>query len=180
MVFEFIRERYLGGTNHEFDGAESADLIAALRVCGSYADHISCLPFDEFFAIEIQGVDGQTYLIQFSLTGPGISVHAARVRVTNLSMIVGHKGQADSSSTTFDILQEYSERLKLGKATADQAFLVGMSLIIRFIVQESEGRDESLDPLLKMITLRREELHQIRSKLPASSTNYDEEGDQPF
>jgi hypothetical protein len=45
IVFVLMRERYQGGTNHEYDGVESADLIAALRVCSSYTDQISCLPF---------------------------------------------------------------------------------------------------------------------------------------
>src|SRR4051812_26441301 len=183
IVFELMKERYQGGINHEYDGVESADLIAALRVCSSYTDQISCLPPDDPwdpFVIEIQGVDGHNYIIQFSLAGPGIFVHAARVRVTNLSLLAGPKDQEDSRNTTFAILQDYSERLKLGKVTADQAFLIGISLIIGFIDQEREERNEGLDSLLKLITLRREELRQIRSKLPLSTTNYDEEGDQPF
>lgn len=180
MVFELMGERHLGGTIHEFDGVEGADLIAALRVCSSHVNHISCLPFDNSFAIEIEGIDGHSYIIEFSLLRPGFSVHAARVRVTRLSIPAGPEGQEDTSSRTFDILEGYSERLKVDGVTADRAFLVGMSMVIGFIDPEGEDQDERLQPLVQMVAPRREELRRIRAKLPPTSINYDEEGDQPF
>jgi hypothetical protein len=53
-----------------------------------------------------------------------------------------------------------------------------MSLIIGFM--DTPDDDERLQPLIRMITPSRQELREIRAKLPPSSTNYDEEEDQPF
>ncbi len=179
MVFGMMKERWHGGTNTEFDGIESADLIAALRVCCAYTDHMDCLNVDDLYDFKIDGMDGHNYIIRFSLFGPGFSIHAARVRLTKLSMSGGQDNSSSMTMEVLDVLEEYSKRIKLDKVTTDQAFFVGMSLIIG-LMDIANDDDDRLQPLIRMITPTRQELREIRAKLPPSSTNYDEEGDQPF
>jgi hypothetical protein len=184
MVFNLMRERFrfLGGINHEFDGVEDAGLIDALRACSHYTQQIACSNYDELYVIQVNGIDGHVYIIQFLLFAPGISVHAARVRVTSLPL-VGQDGQVDSTYNTMDVLQEYSKRLKLGKVTIDRAFLIGMSLVISFMDDQDDDPDEDarLAPLTALVMPTEEELREIwAKKLPPSTINYDDEGDQPF
>ena len=176
MVFDLMRERYQGGTNHEFDGIENAGLIDALRVCSSYTDQIGCLNYEDSLVIQLEGIDGHDYIIQFSLFGPEFSVHASRVRVTKLPLLVGPEGRVDSTFHTLDVLQEYSRRLKLGATTTDRAFLVGMALVIGFMDDQGDDPDEDarLAPLLAQITPTDDELSEIRAKLPPPSINYGE------
>lgn len=54
------------------------------------------------------------------------------------------------------------------------------SILARCRPALSEGEDARLSRLAEEIALSREELRQLRAKLPAPSTSYDEEGDQPF
>jgi hypothetical protein len=178
MVFTLMKERWQGGTITEFDGIENAGLIEALRACSAYTGHIDCVNVDDLYDFKIEGIDGHNYIIRFSLFGPGFSVHAARVRLTKLSMPGSQENGVTMTMEVLDVLEEYSKRIKLGKATTDHAFLVGMSLIIGFM--DIPGDDEQLKPLIRMISPSRQELREIRAKLPPSSTNYDEEGDQPF
>ena len=188
MVFEFTHARHFGGTSHEFDDVEDADLIAALRACCFYTKHISCISTvfdrpDEPFFIEIHGIDGHRYIIGFSLLGPGFSVHAARVRVTTLSLLAPREDtEGGGTNHTLEVQQDYSKRLKLGKVTIDRAFLVGMSLVIGFMDDKDDDPDEDdrLAPLMAQVMPTTEELREIRAKLPPSSINYDEEGDQSY
>jgi hypothetical protein len=172
MVFTLMKERSLGRTVKEFDGTENEGLIEALRACSVYTEQIGCLNVDDLYDFKIEGIDGYSYLIRFSLFGPGFSVHAARVRLTKLSMPSRQENGSSMTMEVLDVLEEYSRRIKLGKATTDQAFLVGMSLIIGFM--DTPDDDERLKPLIRMITPGRQELREIRAKLPSSSTNYDE------
>jgi hypothetical protein len=182
MVFHLMRERFQGGTDHEYDGIENAGLIDALRVCSSYTDQIGCLNYEDSLVIQLEGIDGHDYIIHFSLFGPGFSVHASRVRVTKLPLLVGPKGQVESTFHTLDVLQEYSRRLKLGAMTTDRAFLIGMSIVIGFMDEQGEdqGEDARLAPLVAQVMPTSDELREIRAKLPPSSINYDEEGDLPY
>ena len=72
---------------------------------------------------------------------------------------------------------------KLGKMTTDRAFLIGMSMVISFMDDGDEGSDEEdarLAPLLALTMPTAAELREIRAKLPPSTINYDDEGEQPF
>ena len=181
MVFKLMAEwRYQGGKNHEFDGVEDPNLIDALRVCSSYTKQIGILGFSDP-VVKVDGIDGHEYIIQFSIFGPGLSVHAARVSVTSLPLVVG-EGHVDSTFHTMDVLQDYSQRLKLGKITTDRAFLIGMSLVISFMDDEDDDPDEDarLAPLSALVMPTDDELREIRAKLPPSTISYDEEGDQPY
>jgi hypothetical protein len=191
MVFNLMAERYQGGTNHEYDGVEDAGLIDALRACSSYTEQIVCLNFDEVFVVQVEGIDGHNYFIQFSIMGPALSVHAARVRITKLSLLDGPEGREDgprftmyeeASHNTLNVLQDYSKRLDLGRATADRAFLIGMSMVIGFMDEQGEDQDEDarLAPLVAQVVPTSDELREIRAKLPPPSINYDEEGDLPY
>jgi hypothetical protein len=149
MVFKLMTEwRYQGGKNHEFDDVEDPNLIDALRVCSSYTKLVGFLDFSDP-AVKVDGVDGHEYIIEFSIFGPSISIHAARVRVTSLPLVVG-EGHVDRIDHTMDVLQEHSRRLKLGQITTDRAFLIGMSLVISFMDDEDDDQDKDarLAPLL--------------------------------
>jgi hypothetical protein len=181
MVFELTSERYQGRKNPMFDGVENADLIDALRACSYYTDQIHCLVFDDSLVVQVEGIDGHSYIAKFSLFGPGISVQAGRVRVTKLPL-VGREGQDDVTYNTIDVLEEHSKRLKFGRITTDRAFLIGMSLVISFMDDEEDDPDEDarLEPLSALVMPSDDELREIRAKLPPSTINYDEEGDLPY
>ena len=179
IVFELMKERDQGGTNHEFDNDEDPGLIAALRACSLYTNQIGSLNFNEtLFAVEIEGVDGQPYLIRFSIAGPGIIVYGARVGLAESEPNVS---EVRITHTNFDVMPGYSTRLKLGGTSTDQAFLVGMSLVIGFMDDrgDDEEDDARLAPLLARVMPTNEELRQIRAELPDSFINYDEEGELP-
>ena len=182
IVFKLTRARRLGGTNNEFDDVENAELIAALNACCFYTTYASCLSNifdnpDEPFYIEIHGIDGHRYIIGFSLLGPGVSIHAARVRVTTLSLLASREDkEGGGTNHTFEVQQDYSKRLKLDKVTTDRAFLIGMSLVIGFMDEQDDDPDEDarLAPLLAQITPTDDELSEIRAELPPPSINYGE------
>jgi hypothetical protein len=180
MVFEFITERRDGETNHEFDGIEDAGLIAALRVCGFYTEQIGVLDFGDSLVVQVDGIDGHSYISQFSLLGAGISVHSARVRVTKSPL----EGRMDRTYNRMQILGEHSMRLKYSKLTTDRVFLIGMSLVISFMEDEDDGSDEEdarLAPLSALVMPTAEELREIwAKKLPPSTINYDDEGEMPY
>jgi hypothetical protein len=181
IVFELMGERYHGVTNPEFDGVEDAALLNALRVCSLYTDLIGCSDYGDRFVVEIEGIDGHNYIIQFLIFSPEISVHASRVRVTNLPQ-VGRAGRVESTYIRKDVLDEYTKRLKLGGVTTDRAFLVGMSLIIGFMDDQDDDPDEDarLEPLSALVRPTDDELREIRAKLTPSTINYDEEGELPY
>jgi hypothetical protein len=182
MVFNLMAERHLGETNHEFDGVEDASLIAALRVCGYYSDQIGCSDFGDTLVVQVKGIDGHEYIVQFTLLEPRISIHVARVQVTKLPM-VGREGQAESTYNRMNVLQEHSKRLKFGKLTTDRVFLIGMSLVISFMDDEDDDPDEDarLAPLTVLVRPTDEELREIwAKKLPPSTINYDDEVDMPY
>ena len=181
IVFDLMKERYLGGTNHEFDNDEDPGLLAALRACSLYTEQIGCLNLDEpLFNVEVEGIDGHHYIIRFSLFGPDISLHAARVGITKLSLPTSDE---ISSYNTIDIIQEYSMRLKLARVTADRAFLVGMSLVIGFMDDrggDEQEDDDRLAPLLAQVMPTDDELREIRAGLPAPAIHCDEDEDLPY
>ena len=88
----------------------------------------------------------------------------------------------ESTHHTLNRLKEHSKQLKLGRVTTDRAFLLGMSLVIGFMDDPVQDQDEDarLAPLLAQITPTDDELREIRAKLPPSTINYDDEGDQPY
>jgi hypothetical protein len=183
MVFNFITERHGGGTDQEFEDVEDAGLIAALRVCAYYTEQIGCLDFGDAVVVQVKGIDGHEYIIQFSLLESRHSIHVARVQVTKRPM-VGREGQAESTYNRMNVLHEPSMRLKLSKLTTDRAFLIGMSLFISFIDDGDEGSDEEdvrLAPLLALTMPTPDEWREIRAKkLPPSTINYDDEGEMPY
>lgn len=166
IVFELITERHLlerspTMARRTFEG-EEAKLIEALRSCSQFTNSITCLPFDNLFVVQIRGVDGHDYIVQFPHHGPGFSLHASRVRVMKLSLAAVPMGEEGASSMTLDILDDHSERIKLGGVTTDRAFLVGMSMVIGLMDERGEDEDETLSPLVQFITPTREELRQRR------------------
>ncbi len=181
MVFDLTAERYFNITRHEYDGVENTGLINALRVCSFYTDQIECRDFSDSLVVRIKGIDGHYYVIQFSLFRPGFSVKASRVRDRTLPL-VGPDGQVEATYITANVLEEHSKLLKLGKVTADLAFLVGMSLVISFMDDQDDDPDEEarLAPLLALVMPTDDELRELRGKLPPSTINYDDEGDQPY
>jgi hypothetical protein len=182
MVFELMAGRLQGGTSHEFDGSEDAALIAALRACSFYITQIGCLDFGDSLVVRIEGIDGHDYILRFSPLEPRFPVHVARVLVAK-SPIVGRDGRVDRTYQRMNVLEEHSKRLKLGKLSTDQAFLVGMSLVIAFMDDQGDDPDEDarLAPLTNLVMPTEEELREIWArKLPPSTINYDDEGDQPF
>ena len=182
MVFTFITERHLGVTNQDFDGAEDPGLIAALRVCGFYAEKIGCLDYGDTLVVQVDGIDGHPYIIRFSLFDADFSVHVARVKVTS-SPVVGPEGLVDDTYNRMNILDGHSKRLKLGKLSTDRAFLIGMSMVISFMDDQDDDPDEDarLAPLSAMVRPTDAELREIwAKKLPPSTINYDDEVDMPY
>jgi hypothetical protein len=166
MVFDLMIERYQSGILRKYDDVESSGLIDALRVCSHYMDQITCLPSDDLCVIEIKGIDGHSYTLQFRLHGPGFSLHAARVRVTELSLRTASPGQVSATWRRLDLLDDHSERAKLSKVTVDRAFLIGMSMVIGLMDEQGDDQDEQLRPLVQMITPSREELRRMRESSP--------------
>ena len=152
-----------------------------MRACGYYTDQIHCLVFDDSLVVQVEGIDSHSYIMKFSLLGPGISVQAGRVRVTKLPL-VGREGRVDVTYNTIDVLEEHSKRLKFGRITTDRAFLIGMSLVISFMDDDEDDPDEDarLEPLSALIRPTDDEWREIRAKKHSSTINYDEEGEQPF
>jgi hypothetical protein len=183
MVFDLMGERvrYAGGKNIGFDGVEDAALIDALRACSSSIDQIGCLDFGDPLVLQVDATDGHSYIVQFSLIEPGFSVRASRVRITTLPL-VGHGGEVDSTYHTLDILDDFSQQLTLDNVSTDRAFLIGMSLAIGLMDDQADDSNEDgrLVPLVALVMPNDDELREIRTKLPPSSINYDDEGDQPY
>ena len=190
MVFRLAPERFLGGTNHDFDDVEPQDLIAALRICGFYMIPVHVYTNNNLKNVRVQGNDGNHYIAEFSIREPLINLHVSRIRLASLALdpdpapLVGSgfKMREIEIVDRVDVIPEYSTRLSLSGVTADQAFLVGMSLIISLMDDQDDDSEEEarLAPLLAMVMPTAEELREIRAGRPASTINYDEEGDQPF
>ncbi len=181
MVFELMKERYQGGTSHEFDQVEEADLLTALRACSWHTDEIGCFNFDELFVIQIKGIDGHDYMIQFSLLGPPFSVHAARVRIAKLSLS-DREGGEHSTHNTMNVIPEYSKRLKLNGVTTERTFLVGMALVIGLMDDQGDDPDEAarLAPLSNLLMPNEEEFREIRAKVAPPSLDYGDDEELPY
>jgi hypothetical protein len=191
IVFGLAPERFLGGTNHEYDDVEPAGLIAALRACGYYMIPRAAFTKDDGKIVQIKGNDGNHYIAEFSIRDPSIVVHVARIHLASLSLDPdpeplagpGFRMREIQIVDRMDVIPEYSMRLNLGSVTADRAFLIAMSVVISFMDDQDDDPDEDarLAPLTALVRPTDDELREIwAKKLPPSSINYDDEVDMPY
>ena len=117
------------------------------------------------------------YLINFVVSGPEMSLVAARVAASKLTLAPDPNLEGGASHTTLDVLPDHAHRLELGRMPIDRAFLIGMASVIRLI--DPEGDDDRLGPLAVAMTPRRDELRRLRAR-PTPPTLGKDDADPPF
>lgn len=178
LVWEFTWEKMRTAALPELAervGFEPVGPLDALRVCGHFLRQIEPMGIFDPILFRLDGVDGKQYLLGFDPRNDGLRVFASRGRTQTLSLVDERPGGQGDDNWIFHEESGSFEEVVLPAASADRAFLVGMSLVIGLMEPLDADDDEQLLPLLQAIAPSSSELAAIAAAHPSPDVQLDDD-----